>query len=167
MELFYNPPSMYRFRVEVRFSLVLKRVFLTMPSGICLRCSMSVWRERNPSASDGNWSRFLYLCSHSLYTKTAILDILEYTGTIRLCAYLFCFYVDQVVICNVASLNAAAAGRVVAGEMPTIDLSASEEQLVPGAVCSGHYKQASDLFPRRVQCSAWTVIGCKRMPVRF
>lgn len=80
---------------------------------------------------------------------------------------LFLFYVDQVVICNVASLNAAAAGRVVAGEMPTIDLSASEEQLVPGAVCSGHYKQASDLFPRRVQCSAWTVIGCKRMPVRF
>lgn len=109
-----------------------------------------------------------YICVVIPCTKTAMLDIiLEYTGTIRLCAYLFCFYVDQVVICNVASLNAAAAGRVVAGEMPTIDLSASEEQLVPGAVCSGHYKQASDLFPRRVQCSAWTVIGCKRMPVRF
>ena len=83
------------------------------------------------------------------------------------CIACFCFYVDQVVICNVASLNTAAAARVVAGEMPTIDLSASEEQLVPGAVCSGHYKQASGLFPHRVQCSACTSLNIRILVVLF
>lgn len=60
------------------------------------------------------------------------------------CHFVWVLVLSQVVICDVTSLNAAAAVTGIGGGVPSISLAGSGER-VPRSVCVGHSKQVRRL----------------------